>query len=614
MNQQLKFVSKRLHLCFSTFFSIALVVLVSLPQHAMMAVDPRVTLDKQVQTLLAEKLFDDYYEQYLILFPLEATAIGDNRYNNLMPPRISPDFVAREKALYERTRTNLAKIDATQLDPSNQLAVEVLDYELRMRLEGLTLESERIPLSQFDGLHLNFGQMGSGTGSHPFKSVKDYDDWLERIEAYALWTRVAKEQFRRGVESGYVLPKKLVAKMVPQFLDESIVGDVEKSIFFQPIVNFPKSFSETDRSRLKKQFFEAINQSLMPSYRSLGEYLRDEYLPSCRETTGICDLPDGKKHYLYWTKYWTTTNLHPDEIFQIGESEVARIRAEMEIVKKQMNFDGDLASFFAFLRDDPQFMIFKTPAEVIDSFASIRTKIEPKLDSMFTNRPKTAFEIRRTEAFRENTASAEYMPGTADGTRAGIFYTPIPDATKFNVTSGMESLFLHEAIPGHHYQISLQQENEGLPKFARILWYGAYGEGWALYCESLGKELGLYTDPRQYIGALNDEMHRAIRLVVDPGMHWRGWSREKAIEYMMANESMTEAAATAEIERYMAVPGQALSYKIGSLKIRELRTRYETQLGSRFSLSGFHDEILKQGGMPLSILERRLDAWAARKL
>jgi uncharacterized protein (DUF885 family) len=283
----------------------------------------------------------------------------------------------------------------------------------------------------------------------------------------------------------------------------------------------------------------------------------------------------------------------------------------MERVKQQMGYQGDLASFFAFLRDDPQFLIFKTPNEVIDAFASIRSKIEPKLGSMFKNRPKTAFEIRRTESFRENTASAEYMPGTADGSRAGIFYTPIPDAAKFNVTSGMESLFLHEAIPGHHYQISLQQENEKLPKFARILWYGAYGEGWALYCESLGKELGLYTDPRQYIGALNDEMHRAIRLVVDPGMHWRGWTRERAIKYMMDNESMTEGAATAEIERYMAVPAQALSYKIGSLKIRELRTRFEQQLGERFSLAEFHDEILKQGGMPLSILERRLNAWAA---
>ena len=594
---------------FLAFSGVLVFVTLGMAPPPLVAQDP---VGKNSQTVLAEKFFDDYYQQYLILFPLEATAIGDNRYNNLMPPRISPDFIAREKALYQSTLKNIALVDATQLEASDQLSIEILKYELQMRLDGLKLRAERIPASQFDGLHLSFAQMGSGTGSHPFKSVKDYDDWLQRMEAFALWSRVAQEQFKRGAADGYVLPKLLVEKMIPQLSDDGIVGsNLDKSIFYQPILNIPKSFSDADRLRLTDAFRSAINQSVIPAYRSFGTFLRDEYLPKCRDTTGISELPDGRQEYLYWTRYWTTTSLQPDEIFEIGEKEVARIRAEMERVKQQMGFQGDLASFFAFLRDNPQFLIFKTPNEVIDAFASIRSKIEPKLGSMFKNRPKTAFEIRRTESFRENTASAEYMPGTADGSRAGIFYTPIPDAAKFNVTSGMESLFLHEAIPGHHYQISLQQENEKLPKFARILWYGAYGEGWALYCESLGKELGLYTDPRQYIGALNDEMHRAIRLVVDPGMHWRGWTRERAIKYMMDNESMTEGAATAEIERYMAVPAQALSYKIGSLKIRELRTRFEQQLGERFSLAEFHDEILKQGGMPLSILERRLNAWAA---
>jgi uncharacterized protein (DUF885 family) len=560
---------------------------------------------------LADKYFDDYYQQYLILFPLEATAIGDNRYNNLLPARISEDFIAREKSLYQKTLSNLDLVDSAKLDESRALAKEILVYELKIRLDGLKYRGERIPASQFDGLHLSFAQMGSGTGSHPFKSVKDYDDWLQRMEAFSVWTRIAQEQYRKGMAEGYVLPRALVQKMAPQLLDESIVGtDLDKNVFYQPILNMPSSFPAADKDRLTKAFRDAIQQSVIPAYRSLGTFLKDEYLPVSRESSGISAIPGGKEEYLHWTRYWTTTNLTPDEIFEIGQSEVARIRAEMELVKKQMGYQGELADFFVFLRDDPQFLIFKSPTEVIDAFAAIRGKIEPKLDSMFKNRPKTPFEIRRTEAFRENTASAEYMPGTADGTRAGIFYTPIPDATKFNVTSGMESLFLHEAIPGHHYQISLQQENEKLPQFARILWYGAYGEGWALYCESLGKELGLYTDPRQYIGALNDEMHRAIRLVVDPGLHWRGWTREQAIEYMMQNESMSLQGATAEIERYMAVPAQALSYKIGSLKIRELRTRYEKLLGPKFSLAEFHDQILKQGGMPLSILERRLDAWA----
>ena len=569
------------------------------------------TAELSTPAKLADKYFDDYYQQYLILFPLEATAIGDNRYNNLLPARISEDFIAREKSLYQKTLSNLDLVDSAKLDESRALAKEILVYELKIRLDGLKYRGERIPASQFDGLHLSFAQMGSGTGSHPFKSVKDYDGWLQRMEAFSVWTRIAQEQYRKGMAEGYVLPRALVQKMAPQLLDESIVGtDLDKNVFYQPILNMPSSFPAADKDRLTKAFRDAIQQSVIPAYRSLGTFLKDEYLPVSRESSGISAIPGGKEEYLHWTRYWTTTNLTPDEIFEIGQSEVARIRAEMELVKKQMGYQGELADFFVFLRDDPQFLIFKSPTEVIDAFAAIRGKIEPKLDSMFKNRPKTPFEIRRTEAFRENTASAEYMPGTADGTRAGIFYTPIPDATKFNVTSGMESLFLHEAIPGHHYQISLQQENEKLPQFARILWYGAYGEGWALYCESLGKELGLYTDPRQYIGALNDEMHRAIRLVVDPGLHWRGWTREQAIEYMMQNESMSLQGATAEIERYMAVPAQALSYKIGSLKIRELRTRYEKLLGPKFSLAEFHDQILKQGGMPLSILERRLDAWA----
>lgn len=580
------------------------------PRFLVKAQDPSVA---KGHSQLAAQYFEDYYQEYLILFPLEATSIGDNRYNHLMPARIAPEFIAREKSLYLRTLDNLSKLNLNQLDPSDQLACEVLQYELKLRLEGLKFDSERIPATQFEGLHLTFGQLGSGTGSHPFKSVKDYDDWLARMDAFGVWSRVAIEQFRRGAKDRFVLPKALVEKMIPQMFDETIVGDLEKSIFYQPIVSMPKTFSEKDRQRLDKAFRESIQRVVVPAYQSLGTYLRDEYLPQCRTTSGIMDVPGGREYYLYSVRNWTTTDMQPDEIFEVGLKEVARIRAEMERVKTQMNFQGDLASFFKFLREDPQFLIFKTPNEVLEAFASIRGKIEPKLDSLFKNRPKTPFEIRRTESFREATASAEYIPGSADGTRAGIFYTPIPDASKFNVTSGMESLFLHEAIPGHHYQISLQQENERLPKFARILWYGAYGEGWALYCESLGKELGLYTDPRQYMGALNDEMHRAIRLVVDPGLHWRGWTREQAIQYMMDNEALSEEGVVAEIERYMSWPGQALGYKIGALKLRELRTRFEKQLGSKFSLAEFHDQILKDGGMPLSILERRLVAWAAKQ-
>ena len=556
------------------------------------------------------KVFDDYHEQFLILFPLEATAFGDNRYNDQLQIDISPDFIAKESQFYTQTLERLRAVDRNAASEALKLAAEILEYELNSRLEAIPFNFDRIPFNQFDGLPLSFGQMGSGAGSHPFKTVKDYDDWLKRIDSFEVWSSAAIERFREGMKDKYVLPKILIERMVPQLLDPTIVcEDPEQSLFYGPIKSMPKSFSDADRERLTAAYKVSIKEKVMPAYRRMGEFLRDEYLPAGRDSHGISELESGRLHYQYWVKRWTTTSLTPDEIFEIGEAEVARIRNEMEAVRLQMNFQGSLMEFFQFLRTDPQFKPFKTPEEVIAAFAAIQSKMEPQLKKAFINTPKTPFEIRRTEAFREKTASAEYMPGSADGSRPGIFYTPIPDATQFNVTSGMESLFLHEAIPGHHYQISLQQENEQLPKFARFLWYGAYGEGWALYCESMGKELGLYTDPKQRIGALGDEMHRAIRLVVDVGMHWKGWTREQAIKYMMDNEPISEDGAVAEIERYMAFTAQALSYKIGQLKITELRKRCEDRLGDKFDLAKFHDQVLKNGCMPLNILQARLDSW-----
>ncbi len=556
------------------------------------------------------KVFDDYHEQFLILFPLEATAFGDSRYNDQLQIDISPDFAAKETQFYTQTLERLRAVDRKSASESLQLAAEILDYELNSRLEAMPFNFDRIPFNQFDGLPLTFGQMGSGSGSQPFKTVKDYDDWLKRMDGFSIWSLAAIERFREGMKDNYVLPKILVGRMVTQLLDPTIVcADPTQSLFYGPIKSMPASFPAVDRERLTAAYKSKIAEKVIPAYRRMGEFLRDEYTPNTRETAGISALESGRLQYQYWVRRWTTTSLTPDEIFDIGEAEVARIRNEMEFVRAQMKYKGTLKDFFEYLRTDPSFKPFKTPEEVIAFFAAIQSKLEPQLKAAFLNRPKTPFEIRRTEAFREKTASAEYMPGSEDGTRPGIFYTPIPDATQFNITSGMESLFLHEAIPGHHYQISLQQENQVLPKFARFLWYGAYGEGWALYCESMGKELGLYTDPKQRIGALGDEMHRAIRLVVDVGMHWKGWTREEALKYMMDNEPISEEGAVAEVERYMAYTAQALSYKIGQLKISELRKQCEQRLGDKFSLPKFHDEVLRNGCMPLNILETRLGRW-----
>ncbi len=562
-------------------------------------------VNKQLQNI-----FDDYHEQYLILFPLEATNFGDPRYNDQLPISISEDFLAKERAFYQQMLERLTAVELTVADDTPRLMAEILNYELTTRLAKFPFHFERIPFNQFDGLPLTFAQLGSGASSQPFKTVKDYDNWLKRISAFTTWSKVAIERFRQGMAENYVLPKVLVAKMVGQLLDGTIVNeDPSKSLFWGPIEKLPESFTESDRARLNADYRLAITEQVMPAYRRLGEFLRDEYLPVARDSTGISALEGGREQYQYWVRFWTTTDLTPDQIFDLGRQEVERITAEMEQVKTEMGFQGTLAEYFEFLRSDPQFKPFKSPEEVLDFFRGLQAKLQPRLKEAFLRSPKTPFEIRRTESFREKTASAEYMPGSADGVRPGIFYCPIPNATDFNITSGMESLFLHEAIPGHHYQISLQQENQQLPQFARLLWYGAYGEGWALYCESIGAELGLYTDARQKIGALGDEMHRAIRLVVDVGMHWKGWTREQAIEYMMAHEPIAEDGAVAEIERYMAFTAQALSYKIGQLKIGELRKACTERLGKSFSLPAFHDQVLRNGCMPLSVLERRMNYW-----
>ncbi|AKQ45485.1 hypothetical protein TH63_07250 [Rufibacter radiotolerans] len=555
-------------------------------------------------------LFEQYWEQNSKLFPLEATAQGDNRYNHLLPNDNTQAFRDSLKQVYSQYLTKLHEFDRAELNANDQTSYDIFEYEMNTRLEGLKQKTWMIPFQQFWGLPLTMGQLGAGTGNQPFKTTKDYENWLGRVKGFTLWGDSAMANFRKGMAAGVVLPKPLVEKMIPQ-MESMVVSDASKSLFYGPVKNFPDAVPAADRDRLRKAYQEAILKDLVPTYQKLANFLKNEYLPKARTTTGIQDIPGGKDLYAYYVKFWTTTDKTPEEIYQTGQQEVKRIREEMMRVKEQVGFKGTLDEFFNYLRTDKKFMPYKTPEDVLGAFRAIQSKIEPNLQKMFGRTPKTPFEIRQTEAFRAASASAEYNQGSPDGSRPGIFYVPILDATKFNTTSGMESLFLHEAIPGHHYQISLQQENEKLPKFRRFSWYGAYGEGWALYTESLGKELGLYTDPYQYMGALGDEIHRAIRLVVDVGMHTKGMTREEAIKYMMDNEAITEEGAVAEIERYMAIPGQALSYKVGQLKIRELRQKYEKELGDQFKLASFHDEFLLDGCMPLSIVEKKMDSWAA---
>jgi len=555
----------------------------------------------------------NYYEEYLKLYPLEATSQGDERYNDLLPNNLSQDFIKKEIAFYNSVQNQLKSIDYNSLDNDQKVVFDVLEYTLIDKQERYAYHPEYIPFTQFDGLPLTFPMLGSGSGIQPFKTEKDYDNWLKRVDEFPLWMDSAIENFRLGIKNNVVLPKSLVLKMIPQMkADEITTFEIDKNIFYGPIKNLPKDFKPVIANKYTKLYQDAIKNKLIPAYLKMADFLEKEYLPKARTTDGYGALPNGNNIYAYYVKSWTTTNKTPEEIHKTGLSEVERLRNDMEKVKAQVGFKGSLEEFLNYVKTDPKAMPYKTSAEVLAGFQSILDKITPKLKTMFNVTPKTPFEIRQTEKYREASASAEYIQGSADGKRPGIFYIPIPDPAKFNVTSGMESLFLHEAIPGHHYQVSLQQENTKLPKFMRFGWIGAYGEGWALYCESLGSEFGLYTDPYQKMGSLSDEMLRAVRLVIDTGIHTGQMSREEAIKYFLSNVAYDEAGATAEVERYMALPGQALSYKTGAMKIRELRNKYQKEQGKKFNLASFHDEVLSQGCLPLEVLERKMELWAKK--
>jgi uncharacterized protein (DUF885 family) len=556
-------------------------------------------------------VLDNYYEERLVLFPLEATAVADHRYNDQLPNDISTAHQAQVRNMYQKYLNQLTQLDSASLNNQEKLSYAIFKREMQMALEGLSFNDHLMPVNQFWGLPLTLAQLGSGASNQPFKTVKDYDNFLGRMNGFGVWADTAVANMRRGMAAGWVLPKPLTQKILPQFAALAVT-DPQKSIFYDPIRNMPADFPAAEKDRLTQAYTLAITEKVVPAYKKMHDFLQTEYLPKSRNTTGITGIPQGKDYYNYLVRYWTTTDKTPEEIFQTGQAEVKRIRAEMEQVKQQVGFKGDLPAFFEYIKTNPKFMPYKTDEEVLNGYQAIHTRMEPQLQKLFGQVPKSKFEVRATEEFREASASAEYNPPAPDGSRPGVFYVPILDPKTYN-SSRMESLFLHEAIPGHHYQISLQYENEDLPKFRRFGWYGAYGEGWALYTESLGKELGIYTDPYQYFGRLGAEMHRAVRLVVDTGMHAKGWTREQAIKYSLENEALSEEAVVAEIERYMAIPGQALSYKTGELKIKELRQKAQNTLGTNFNLSNFHDEVLKDGGMPLAVLETKINNWLAEQ-
>ena len=552
-------------------------------------------------------VFENYYQESLKLYPMMATSQGDTRYNDFLPNNLSDEFRNNEKVFYSNYKKLLNDFNDNKLNDEDLLSKKVLLWQCDRNLERLSFNEHFMPINQMWTLQLNIGQYAAGLSAQPFKTVKDYNDWLLRLDDYIIWLNSAENRMKEGIKSGYVLPKSLIKKVIPQ-LKTILNSDLKENLFYSPARQFPSDFSEDQKSILKEKYKIVVLNKIIPAYQKLYDFMSNEYLLEGRDSSGIDAIDNGLDYYDYSIRLYTTTDMTADEIHNLGLNEVARISKEMKIIKNKVGFEGNLKSFFNHVRELDILTPFENPDQVIQNFNKIYEKVKPKVDSLFGVQPKTPFEVRRTEAFREVSASAEYNPGSLDGTRPGIFYVPIPDVTKYNFFSD-EDLFLHEAIPGHHFQISLQQENLSLPSFRKSLWYSSYGEGWALYSESLGSELGLYQDPFQYFGMLSAEMHRAIRLVVDTGIHTKGWSREKAIQYSLENEAESEAGIISEIERYMANPGQALSYKIGQLKIRELRNNAENKLKEKFDIKIFHEKVLESGCIPLQLLEEKIDSW-----
>ena len=556
-------------------------------------------------------LTKNYFDDKNAMSPLDATQSGQNQYNDQLQFEMTDSYRKSQEAFFNKYQSALQNITVEDLSEEEKNSYEIIKWEVEIGKDLLKQPTNLLPVHQFWGTHLTMGQFAGGTSAQPFKTEKDYTNFLKRMDKYAVWIDSAMVYMKKGLEKGVVLPKSLTIKLIPQFA-EMATPNIEDNLFYSAIKLMPASFPDSIKEDLTAKYTATINTKLIPQYKKMADFLNKEYLPASRTTSGIGSLPFGKELYATYVKQWTTTEMTPEQIHELGLKEVARLTAEMEKVKNQVGFKGTLIEFFEEVRNKKELKPFTKPEEVIANFQSIYTRIKPNVDKLFALQPQTKFEIRRTEAFREQTASAEYNQGTADGTRPGIFYVPIPDVANYNMY-GDEDLFLHEAIPGHHFQISLQQENESLPDFRKFNWFGAYGEGWALYTESLGKELGLYQDPYQYFGMLGNEMHRAVRLVVDTGLHSKGWTREQAIKYSLANEAESEASIIPEIERYMAIPGQALSYKIGQLKIMELRKKAETKMGAKFDIKKFHEKVLESGVMPLALLEKKINAWIENK-
>ena len=561
----------------------------------------------QPATASLAQLVAQYYEDSLELNPLAATFDGDHRYDDRLANTISERWLADSLALEQRYLEAARQFDRDALSPPDRLTLDMFVYGRESAIEASRYPSELLPLNQMGSLPALFVQMGSGTSVQPFATVEDYEKFLGRIADFVVWCDQAIANMRVGIDRGVVLPRVIVAKTIPQ-LTAQIVEDPTDSIFYRPVASFPDTVPESERTRLASAYRAAISEQLVPAYAELARFLEQDYLPAARESTGLSDLPGGSAWYASLARRYTTTELSPAEIHAIGMAEVERIRSAMDGIRAEVGFKGDLAAFIEHLKAAPEFK-FETPEELLEAYRALRERVDAVVPELFSLTPRTDFEVRPVEAFREQSAPpASYLSAPPDGDRPAVFYVNTYDVTS-RPSYMVPSIYLHEAVPGHHFQIALQQEKTDLPAFRRFAGLTAYAEGWGLYAESLGAELGQYDDPYVRFGALTAEAWRAVRLVVDTGLHTLGWSREQAIAYMTDNTPLGATDVVNEVDRYIAIPGQALAYKIGQLKLSELRQRAEQRLAGRFDIRAFHAMLLEDGALPLAVLERKAEEW-----
>ncbi|WP_443971878.1 DUF885 domain-containing protein [Sphingobium sp. CR28] len=561
------------------------------------------------------QLFKDSDEANLKRNPINALFRGDLRYADELGDYISDAYYDAERKAAQDELDALHRIDRAKLTDVNKIAYDVYEYNHKDTLKGLSPEILRLtavrPINHFSGFHTFYPTFASGKGAAPFNTVLDYENNLKRHKGYVVLIDRSIGRFREGMKSG-VLETKLTIQNVIAQLDTQLAQSLEESPFYGPVQQFPATFSQSDKDRLTAAYKDAIINGIYPAHKRLRDFLKTEYLPVARDSVGLGQMKGGPALYAYQIQSTTTLPLTPDYIHTLGLSEVARIRTAMDQIRQEVGFKGTLGEFFTYVRDDPKFHP-QSRQWMTDEFYKVGKQVDEKVASQFSTIPKTKLEIRPYPEFREKyEAGGSYEPGTPDGSRPGVFYFNAYDLPSRSIP-GITTLYLHEGAPGHHFQISLAQENPDLPAFIRFGGNTAYVEGWALYAETLGYDFGFYKDPYQRLGTLDDEMLRAMRLVVDSGIHAKGWTRDQSIQYMLDNSSMGRTDATAEVERYIAIPSQAVAYKIGALTIQRLKKKAQDALGSKFDVRDFHAQVLMTGALPLSVLEKKIDDWIAAK-